>query len=114
MVYFLFGWVEFSLCLPILLPLSNESIGIPACFSSGDGTVDDQAAVTRSSQSVFMSVYRTKIAGQCRLITITWCKDLLLHGLSVSVGGPDGDSHYQSKVDSGENKVQSTSQSMGR
>ncbi|KAL6351623.1 hypothetical protein AAG906_040977 [Vitis piasezkii] len=75
------------------------SIGIPACFSSGERAVDDQAAVTRSSQSVFMSVYRTKIAGQCRLITITWCKDLLLHGLSVSVQGPDGDSHYQSKVE---------------
>ena len=77
----------------------HEAIGIPACFSSGERAVDDQAAVTRSSQSVFMSVYRTKIAGQCRLITITWCKDLLLHGLSVSVQGPDGDSHYQSKVE---------------
>lgn len=46
-----------------------------------------------------MSVYRTKIVDQCRLITITWCKNLLLHGLSVSVEGPEGDSQYTCKVE---------------
>nr|XP_017250569.1 PREDICTED: uncharacterized protein LOC108221183 [Daucus carota subsp. sativus] len=74
-------------------------MGIPACFSSGERFGDDSRAVTRSGQSVFMSVYRTKIADQCRLITVTWCKNLLLHGLSVSVEGPDDDSQYTCKVE---------------
>ncbi|KAG2675997.1 hypothetical protein I3843_12G031400 [Carya illinoinensis] len=76
----------------------QDPIGIPACFSSGDKLSDDRVAVTGSGQSVFVSVYRTKIADQCRLISITWCKNLLLHGLSVSVEGPDGESHYTCKV----------------
>lgn len=61
--------------------------------------MDDSAGVTRSGQSVFMSTYRTKIADQCRLITITWCKNLLLHGLSVSVEGPEGERKYTCKVE---------------
>lgn len=77
----------------------QDPIGIPTCFSSSEKLSDDQAAVTRSGQSVFMTVYRTKIADQCRLITITWCKNLLLHGLSVSVEGPEGESQYTCKVE---------------
>ncbi|GLT29096.1 hypothetical protein SLA2020_039820 [Shorea laevis] len=77
----------------------QDPIGIPACFSSGERPADDSAAVTRSGQSVFMSVYRTKVADQCRLITITWCKNLLVHGLSVSVEGPEGESQYTCKVE---------------
>ncbi|KAK0586961.1 hypothetical protein LWI29_015278 [Acer saccharum] len=78
----------------------QDQIGIPACFSSSGKLTDDPAAVTRSGQSVFMSVYRTKIADQCRLITVTWCKNLLLHGLSVSVQGhEDLESQYTCKVE---------------
>ncbi|KAK6242162.1 Protein of unknown function DUF868 [Theobroma cacao] len=78
----------------------HDSIGIPACFTSSDQRqADEPASVGRSGQSVFMSVYRTKLAGQCRLITVTWCRNLLLHGLSVSVQGPDGDEHYRCKVE---------------
>lgn len=77
----------------------QDQIGIPACFSSAERHGDDSSAgVTRSGQSVFMSVYRTKIADECRLITVTWCKNLLLHGLSVTVeggGGADGGSQRQ-------------------
>lgn len=79
--------------------MQDHPIGIPACFTSGEKLTDDPATVTRSGQSVFMSVYRTKIVDQCRLITITWCKNLLLHGLSVSVEGPEGDSQYTCKVE---------------
>ncbi|XAR50248.1 hypothetical protein NMG60_11004521 [Bertholletia excelsa] len=75
--------------------MMQDPIGIPACFSAGD----DPSTVTRSGQSVFMSVYRTKIADQCRLITITWCKNLLLHGLSVSVEGPNSETQYNCKVE---------------
>lgn len=77
----------------------QDPIGIPACFSSAEKQTDEPATVTRSGQSVFMYAYRTKIADQCRLITITWCKNLLLHGLSVAVEGPDGESQYTCKVE---------------
>ncbi|WCJ38557.1 hypothetical protein M5689_019613 [Euphorbia peplus] len=64
-----------------------DSIGVPACFSSSEKQTNCPAAtiITRSGQSVFMSIYRTKLAGQCRLITVKWCKNVLLHGLSISV-----------------------------
>lgn len=78
----------------------HDSIVIPACFSSGERQVDHEpTTVIKSGQSAFMSVYRTKIAGQCRLITITWCKNLLLHGLSVSVQGQDEEEQYRCKVE---------------
>ncbi|XP_027124056.1 uncharacterized protein [Coffea arabica] len=79
--------------------MMQDQVLIPACFSSSEKLMDDSVGVTRSGQSVFMSVYRTKIADQCRLITITWCKNLLLHGLSVSVEGPEGESQYTCKVE---------------
>ncbi|XP_057808785.1 uncharacterized protein LOC131023259 [Salvia miltiorrhiza] len=75
----------------------QEQIGIPACFSAGE---NDSATITRSGQNVFMSVYRTKLADQCRLITVTWCKNLLLHGLSISVdGGGDRDTQSTCKIE---------------
>ncbi|GAB2280528.1 hypothetical protein Dimus_015154 [Dionaea muscipula] len=78
----------------------NEAIGVPACFTSGDSKpANDDQARPGPPQSLIMSVYRTKIASQCRLVTITWCKNLLLHGLSVSVDGPGGDHHYHCKVE---------------
>ncbi|XP_057950675.1 uncharacterized protein LOC131145549 [Malania oleifera] len=77
----------------------QDPIGIPACFfSSGDKPTDDLGAVGRSGQSVCMSVYRTKLTDQSRLITITWCKNLLLRGLSVSVG-EEGEKQYTCKVE---------------
>ncbi|KAL8457977.1 hypothetical protein ACS0TY_035736 [Phlomoides rotata] len=79
--------------------MMQEQIGIPACFSSGEKASDDPAAITRSGQNVFMSIFRTKIREECRLITVTWCKNLLLHGLSVSVEGPEGESQYTCKVE---------------
>lgn len=77
----------------------QDPIGIPAFFSSGENPTHDTAPITRSGQSVFMSVYQTKLADQCRLVTITWCRNLLLHGLSLSVQGPGGESHYTCKVE---------------
>jgi hypothetical protein len=78
----------------------QDSIGIPTCFSPAEKLTDDHGGgVTRSGQSVYMSVYRTKVADHCRLITITWCKNLLLHGLSISVEGPEGEAQYTCKVE---------------
>ncbi|XP_055959803.1 uncharacterized protein LOC126657296 [Mercurialis annua] len=58
-------------------------------------TNEPSSTITRSGQSVFMSVYRTILANQCRLITITWCKNLLLHGLSISVQPTNNQDHHQ-------------------
>ncbi|KAE9602657.1 hypothetical protein Lal_00049998 [Lupinus albus] len=77
----------------------QDSVVIPACFSSTDKLSDEHGAVTRLGQSVYMSVYRTQIADHCRLITITWCKNLLLHGLSISVEGSEGETQYTCKVE---------------
>ncbi|XP_077229368.1 uncharacterized protein LOC143862242 [Tasmannia lanceolata] len=68
-----------------------------ACFSFSEKSADDTSAAAKSGQSVVMSVFRTKIAGQCRLITVTWCKNLLVHGLSIAIDG--GDNHYICKVE---------------
>ncbi|EHA8591970.1 hypothetical protein COCNU_contig69143653G000010 [Cocos nucifera] len=50
---------------------------------------DDPTAIsaTKSGKSIVTSVYRTMIAGHCRLVTVTWCKDVLVHELSISVVG---------------------------
>ncbi|XP_004501867.1 uncharacterized protein [Cicer arietinum] len=78
----------------------QDSIGIPACFSSASDDDHHHGAVTRSGRSVYMSVYRTKLADHCRLITIAWCKNLLLHGLSVSVETPERETtQYSCKVE---------------
>ncbi|KAM7273771.1 hypothetical protein ACFE04_028435 [Oxalis oulophora] len=82
-------------------PLRNTNIPSTNCFTFSESKqqIDhdpSSAAVTRSGQSVFMSTYRTKIADKCRLITITWCKNVMLHGLSVSV---EGENQYTCKVE---------------
>ncbi|KAJ8751998.1 hypothetical protein K2173_001024 [Erythroxylum novogranatense] len=79
--------------------MHDYQFGIPACFTSGEKLADDPGTITRSGQSAFMSVYRTKVADQCRLITITWFKNLLLHGLSVSIEGAERENQYNCKVD---------------
>ncbi|KAJ0755158.1 hypothetical protein HanPI659440_Chr09g0354761 [Helianthus annuus] len=63
----------------------QDPIGIPSCFSS----TTHHATITKSGQTLFMSVYKTQIAGNCRCITVTWFKHLLLHGLTVSVDGDE-------------------------
>ncbi|XP_051123369.1 uncharacterized protein LOC127246163 [Andrographis paniculata] len=90
----------------------QDQIGIPACFSSGEKNIDEDhhhlhhlhlhqnpSAITRSGQNVFMSVYRTKLADQCRSIAVAWFKNLLIHGLSVSIQGPEGDTQYTCRVE---------------
>ncbi|KAK6924778.1 Protein of unknown function DUF868, plant [Dillenia turbinata] len=79
--------------------MMQDPIGIPSCFSSSDKLADELTAVTRSGQSIFMSTYRTKVADQCRLITITWCRNLLVHGLSLAVEGQEGENQYSCKVE---------------
>ncbi|XP_047312998.1 uncharacterized protein LOC124916319 [Impatiens glandulifera] len=78
----------------------QDQIGIPNCFSStGDNSPENLAAITKSGQSVFTSIYRTKIISHCRFITVTWCKNLLLHGLSISIERPGGGAPYTCKLE---------------
>ncbi|KAE9604312.1 hypothetical protein Lal_00002300 [Lupinus albus] len=76
-------------------------IGIPTCFSFAKKPSDDlvHGTVTRPGQRVHMYLYKTKIADQCRLITITWCKNSSRHSLSVSVENPKGGTEYSCKVE---------------
>nr|DAD43997.1 TPA_asm: hypothetical protein HUJ06_002227 [Nelumbo nucifera] len=39
------------------------------------------------------------IASECHLITITWCKNLSLNGLCISVQGPEGDNQCNCKAE---------------
>uniref|UniRef100_A0A7N0TE40 DUF868 family protein n=1 Tax=Kalanchoe fedtschenkoi TaxID=63787 RepID=A0A7N0TE40_KALFE len=74
----------------------HESVAIPAGNKAGDPS--SSAAVTKSGQCVFVSTYRTKLAGRCRLIAVTWFKDLLFHGLSIAIQGPDSETQYICKI----------------
>ncbi|KAL6524535.1 hypothetical protein OROHE_016206 [Orobanche hederae] len=80
--------------------MQEHQIGIPACISSSaEKLTDNPTAIVKSGQNVFVSVYRTKIAGHCRSITVTWCKNLLLHGLSVSVEGSNEENQHTCKIE---------------
>ncbi|KAL8142425.1 hypothetical protein V2J09_015457 [Rumex salicifolius] len=83
--------------------MMQDAVAFPACFASVERLVDEPTSSPlppRSQpQSLIMSAYKMKIASQSRLVTITWCKNLLLHGLSISVDGPTGDHHYHCKVE---------------
>ena len=52
-----------------------------------------------SSRTLIMSTNSTLITNQLRLVTITWCKNHPIHGLSVSVDGPSGHDHHDCKLE---------------
>ncbi|XP_071712438.1 uncharacterized protein [Rutidosis leptorrhynchoides] len=84
------------------LKMLQDPIGIPipSCFSSATNDHDHSTSVTKSGQTLFMSVYMTKISGYSRCITITWFKHMLIHGLSVSIDGLGShDTDYTCKVE---------------
>ncbi|KAK4791469.1 hypothetical protein SAY86_031882 [Trapa natans] len=62
----------------------HDSIGIPACFTGERHGTDPVIPATSISSSVF----RTEITGRHHLVTVTWCKDLLVHRLSIAFEGP--------------------------
>jgi len=72
--------------------MMQDLFSVPSCFSAGEKLPDvpASAAATRSGQSAATLVYRAGIAGQDRLVTVTWCRNLLTHGLSVSIEGSAG------------------------
>lgn len=70
----------------------QDLFSVPSCFSAGEKLPDvpAPAAATRTGQSAVTLVYRAGIAGHDRLVTVTWCRNLLTHGLSVSIEGSAG------------------------
>ncbi|KMZ60811.1 hypothetical protein ZOSMA_56G00420 [Zostera marina] len=72
----------------------QEQFPFPTCFSGGRDENDDNKLMalgaSKSGQSALSSVYRVKIAGCCHLVTITWCRNLFGHGLSVCVEATSG------------------------
>ncbi|EES04078.1 uncharacterized protein LOC8078712 [Sorghum bicolor] len=72
--------------------MMQDLFSVPSCFSAGEKLPDvpASAAATRSGQSAATLVYRAGIAGQDRLVTVTWCRNLLTHGLTVSIEGSAG------------------------
>ncbi|WVZ67719.1 hypothetical protein U9M48_016762 [Paspalum notatum var. saurae] len=73
--------------------MMQDLFSVPSCFSAGEKLPDvpaSAAAATRSGQSAVTLVYRAGIAGHDRLVTVTWCRNLLTHGLSVSIEGSAG------------------------
>ncbi|NP_001132137.1 hypothetical protein Zm00014a_036015 [Zea mays] len=73
--------------------MMQDLFSVPSCFSAGEKLPDvpaSAAATTRSGQSAATLVYRAGIAGHDRLVTVTWCRNLLTHGLTVSIEGSAG------------------------
>uniref|UniRef100_A0ACD5XJD8 Uncharacterized protein n=1 Tax=Avena sativa TaxID=4498 RepID=A0ACD5XJD8_AVESA len=74
----------------------QDLFSVPSCFSSGekqhlpDAPASSAATTTRSGQSAVTLIYRAEIAGQSRLVTVTWCRNLLTHGMQVSIEGSAG------------------------
>ena len=54
--------------------------------------VDDVAGngSHKPGKAVTASVYRAKIAGHSRVVTVSWSRDLLSHAFSVAISGADG------------------------
>lgn len=82
----------------------QDLFSVPSCFSSGEKLPDipTSAAATRSGQSAVTLVYRVEISGHSRLVTVTWCRNLLTHGLSVSIEGSAGSGRDRSGREYGE------------
>ncbi|KAL5998207.1 hypothetical protein ACLOJK_009145 [Asimina triloba] len=75
----------------------QDPIGIPASSTAGEKMVEDPVAATKLGQSIVESIYQTKITGKCRSVTVTWCKNLLVHGLSITIEGSKD--QYSCKVE---------------
>eukprot|EP00249_Psilotum_nudum_P014110 c24674_g1_i1 orf=298-1008(+) len=61
---------------------------IPSCF--GEHRIEAMGLpwCRKNSQDVVTSLYRTKLAGFCRLVSITWCRSVMGHVLTVCVDHP--------------------------
>ncbi|KAJ0988194.1 hypothetical protein J5N97_006550 [Dioscorea zingiberensis] len=53
----------------------------------------------KTAQSSVIAVYRVKLAGAQRNVTVIWCKSLINHTLTVSVEKPSSDTTFTCKVE---------------
>ncbi|KAL4193354.1 hypothetical protein AMTRI_Chr06g176440 [Amborella trichopoda] len=72
---------------------------IPACFSVDRERARDDQYSLRAGQTLATNVYRTKIAGKCRLIVATWCKSLLAHGFTISLEDQEAKAQSTYKIE---------------
>ncbi|XP_031253101.1 uncharacterized protein LOC116111033 [Pistacia vera] len=59
----------------------------PSCFGENGVQVADSSSssATKASQNLVTCVYQCKFHGRCFLVTVTWTKNLMGQGLSVSI-----------------------------
>uniref|UniRef100_A0A0A9DPI1 DUF868 domain-containing protein n=1 Tax=Arundo donax TaxID=35708 RepID=A0A0A9DPI1_ARUDO len=63
----------------------------PAPSSCDIAAVDDVPVNGhKPGKAVTASVYRAKIAGHSRVVTVSWSRDLLSHAFAVAISGADG------------------------
>uniref|UniRef100_A0A5B7BPZ4 DUF868 domain-containing protein n=1 Tax=Davidia involucrata TaxID=16924 RepID=A0A5B7BPZ4_DAVIN len=61
---------------------------------------DHDPVAHKTAQSTVACVYQTHIAGFWRNVTVSWCKNLMNHSLSISVDSTESDHyHYSCKID---------------
>lgn len=63
-----------------LKPSADMSDTIPSCFSGDRGGLQG-----KTTQSLVTCTYQTKLAGHCHLVIVTWCKNVMGQGLSITV-----------------------------
>ncbi|KAF8007429.1 hypothetical protein BT93_K1438 [Corymbia citriodora subsp. variegata] len=60
--------------------------------------ITDDPVTIKTAQSTVTLAYQANIAGFWHNVTITWCKNLMNHSLSITVDGLEGDFHYTCKI----------------
>jgi hypothetical protein len=61
-----------------------------SCDLAGVDDVPVNCGHHKPGKAVTASVYRAKIAGHSRVVTVSWSRDLLLHAFAVAISGADG------------------------
>ncbi|CAN6336052.1 unnamed protein product [Urochloa humidicola] len=69
---------------------SGDQQAAAAAPSCDLAAVDDVPANHKPGKAVTASVYRAKIAGHSRVVTVSWSRDLLSHAFAVAISGADG------------------------
>ncbi|TVT99656.1 hypothetical protein EJB05_54945, partial [Eragrostis curvula] len=71
---------------------SGEQAAAPSSCSDLIAAVDDVPVNGhhKPGKAVTASVYRAKIAGHSRVVTVSWSRDLLSHAFTVAISGADG------------------------
>ncbi|KAF6987283.1 hypothetical protein CFC21_004942 [Triticum aestivum] len=71
--------------------VSGEQAG-PAlpCEIAADDMPAARNGHYRPGKAVTASVYRAKVAGHSRVVTVSWSRDLLSHAFAVAISGADG------------------------